>query len=161
MLLVVGMLPPLAAAAQEDSQAIVLRVETPVYRWDESGLHVPGYATLDTPGAPALPMWSTVVELPPAGQWTLSVATGEAVILALDKPLPAVPTPQLGPERPRLLASARRSAGRACRCSISLTRPSTARTRSTRRSWSRPARSSGSAAGGCWPCVLPPSRSTR
>lgn len=95
LLLAVALLPPLTAAAQMSSQTIVLRVETPNYLWDASGLHVPGYATLDTPGAPALPMWSTLVELPPNGRWTLRVEPGEVVPLALEKPLPTVPVPQL------------------------------------------------------------------
>lgn len=94
LLLVVGILPPVAAA-QEATQPIALRIDTPVYRWDESGLRVPGYAVSDTPGAPALPMWTTLVELPPAGRWTLSYETGRAVTLAGHTPLPAVPVPQL------------------------------------------------------------------
>lgn len=92
--LIVAALPSLAAA-QSTGQEIVLRVDTPSYHWDDAGLRVPGYATLDQPGAPALPMWSTVVELPPTGRWTLSVETGDAILLALDKPLPAVPAPDL------------------------------------------------------------------
>jgi hypothetical protein len=82
------------ASAQAGGEEIVLRVETPEYRWDETGLHVPGYATLERPGAPALPMWSTVVELPSTGQWRLKVEAGETVALALARPLPAVPVPQ-------------------------------------------------------------------
>lgn len=92
LLLVAGMLPG-AAAAQGAPQQIVLRVDTPIYDYDESGLRVPGYATLDTPGAPALPMWSTLVELPVDGGWSISYQAGAAARLALAGPLPAAPAP--------------------------------------------------------------------
>ena len=44
-----------------------LRVQTPDYELDARGLRVPGYGTNSIPGAPALPIWSTTVELPPDG----------------------------------------------------------------------------------------------
>ncbi|MEI2690220.1 MAG: hypothetical protein V9H69_11135 [Anaerolineae bacterium] len=101
LLLVAMLLPAADVAGQEAGQQIDLRVDTPFYRWDETGLHVPGYATLDIPGAPALPMWSTVVELPPAGQWSVSVQAGPATRLPLDRPLPSVPVPQLDLNAPQ------------------------------------------------------------
>lgn len=89
------LLPASPAAAQPSDREIVLRIDTPFYRWDESGLHVPGYAAVDQPGAPALPMWSTLVELPAAGQWHIDYDAGEAITLDLAGPLPAVPVPQI------------------------------------------------------------------
>lgn len=101
LLLAVGLLPPATAAAQSPAQEIILRVDTPVYQWDETGLHVPGYATLDQPGAPALPMWTSAIELPASGQWRISVEAKDAVTLPLDQPLPAVPTPQIDLNSPQ------------------------------------------------------------
>ena len=97
LLLVIGLLPPAPtiAHAQNGRVEIVLRVETPTYHLGETGVHVPGYASLDRPGAPALPMWSTLVELPAAGGWMISYQTGEPVRLALAGPLPAVPAPEI------------------------------------------------------------------
>ncbi len=73
---------------------IVLRVQTPAYTHDAGGVRVSGYGTNDVPGAPALPVWSTVVELPPAGGWTLSVEPGESIAIGQPTHLPAVPVPQ-------------------------------------------------------------------
>ncbi len=102
LLLATGLLlPATPAGAQSPVHEIVLHVDTPAYRWDESGLHVPGYATLDRPGAPALPMWTTAVELPAAGQWHISYEAGEPITLAVDRPLPAVPTPQINLDGPQ------------------------------------------------------------
>jgi hypothetical protein len=95
VLLVAMLLPAADVAGQEAPQTIALRVDTPFYQWDQAGLRVPGYATLDIPGAPALPMWSTAVELPAAGQWTIRVQAGPGIRLPLAQPLPAVPVPQL------------------------------------------------------------------
>ena len=129
LFLALGLLPPLnAASAQAVTAEIVLRVDTPAYQWDETGLHVPGYATLDQPGAPALPMWTAVVELPAAGQWHIGYEAGEAITLGLDMPLPAVPVPQIDLDGP--------SPGKTapiclptCRWSIDRIPPSTAATR--------------------------------
>jgi hypothetical protein len=101
LLLVAMLLPAAGVAGQDGAQPITLRVETPVYQWDQAGLRVPGYATLDIPGAPALPMWSTVVDLPAAGQWSLSVEAGPATRLPLTQPLPAAPVPQLDLNAPQ------------------------------------------------------------
>ena len=66
---------PLAASGHTE---ITLRVQTPTYTLDAIGLRVDGYGANDVPGAPALPAWGTVVELPPAGDWTLTVEPGTA-----------------------------------------------------------------------------------
>lgn len=101
LLLIAALLPAAGVAAQEAPWELTLSVETPSYRWDESGLHAPGYATLDQPGAPALPMWTTTVELPAAGPWRLSYDVGQPLLLKLDKPLPAVPVPQIDLDGPQ------------------------------------------------------------
>lgn len=101
LLLIVALLPAAGVAGQEAPWQLSLSVETPGYRWDDAGLHVPGYATLDRPGAPALPMWTTTVELPAAGQWRISYDLGKQVALELDQPLPAVPVPQIDLDGPQ------------------------------------------------------------
>lgn len=95
LMLLVALLPwpAPAQAASQAGQEIILHVETPTYYWDETGLHVPGYAALETPGAPALPVWTTTLELPAAGQWRLRYEADEPIKLALNGPLPAAPTP--------------------------------------------------------------------
>ena len=96
LLLVAGALPAAASAsAQTAVQEIVLQVDTPSYQWDKTGLSVPGYAALRTPGAPILPMWTTVVELPAGGEWMLTSQPGPAVKLGIEGALPAAPTARL------------------------------------------------------------------
>ncbi len=98
LLLVVGVLlasvTP-AAARPEQPEPITLRVQTPTYHLDGDGLRVEGYAAHDTPGAPALPVWSTLVELPPEGQWHLVYESTGPQVLAAPGTLPAVPVPEL------------------------------------------------------------------
>lgn len=55
---------------------------------------MPGYGAHGVPGAPALPVWSTVVELPPTGEPILTVEPGAAQLLSQPTPLAAVPAPQ-------------------------------------------------------------------
>ncbi len=73
--------------------AITLRVQTPVYMLDATGLIVPDYATHSTPGAPSLPVWATTVELPATGGWTISFDAGAAITLTAPAALPVVPVP--------------------------------------------------------------------
>jgi hypothetical protein len=80
-----------AGAGAEIPEAIVLRVHTPEYRLDSEGVHVDGYLPNDVPGAPLLPVWRTVVELPPQGVWHLSYESIEAQRLTHAPPLPSVP----------------------------------------------------------------------
>lgn len=86
--------PILAAPTPSGPVEIDLRIQTPDYRMDAQGVRVPGYGVNDAPGAPALPVWSTLVELPSTGEWTMSVAPGEGRVLRRDLPLTAVPVPQ-------------------------------------------------------------------
>ena len=84
------------SAAEGDPATVVsaLRVQTPGYQLDARGLRVPGYGTTSIPGAPALPVWSTAVELPAAGEPVVTVAGGAPEMLDLDAPLPAAPVPR-------------------------------------------------------------------
>lgn len=111
LVLLLGLLPANSAHALEvppvQQVEIPLRVTTPAYTLDVAGIHVAGYAANDIPGAPVLPFWSTVVELPPAGAWELTYASAGQQVLALTDPLPAVPVPQValgGPLSPAEIA---------------------------------------------------------
>ncbi len=75
-------------------QVATLSVRTPTYRLDGATLRVPGYGAHGVPGAPALPVWSTVVELPPTGEPILTVEPGAAQLLSQPMLLAAVPAPQ-------------------------------------------------------------------
>ncbi len=81
--------PPTAA-----QQVATLSVRTPTYELAGAALRVPGYGAHGVPGAPALPVWSTVVELPPEGEPILTVTPGAARLLSQPTPLAAVPAPQ-------------------------------------------------------------------
>lgn len=98
--------PATVQAGADGPWQVVLRVQTPAYTLDTSGLRVDGYGVLDTPGAPALPVWRTTVELPAEGEWELSYeSAGEQMLpvngplslggpLSLSGPLPAAPSPE-------------------------------------------------------------------
>jgi hypothetical protein len=83
-----------AAGAQAGSDPSV-RVLTPQYQLDADGVSVPGYAWNDAPGAPRLPVYGTVVELPAGGDWQIAYDSAGSSILAERARVPAVPVPQL------------------------------------------------------------------
>lgn len=91
--LLLGFLPATAAAEPVGPAAIRLRVETPAYTLDAGGVRVAGYTADVQPGAPALPVWSTLVELPPDGAWQLSYEAAGTRELRAALPLPAAPAP--------------------------------------------------------------------
>ena len=94
-------LPVQPAVAQTiPSGTINLRVQTPVYQFDANGVRVPGDASNDRPGAPALPVWSTIVELPPNGHWEIGFQTPGARLLDQTIDVPAVLVPELAPLGP-------------------------------------------------------------
>lgn len=99
--LLLSLLPATVTAEPAAPAEIRLRVETPAYTLDAQGLRVPGYAADDTPGAPALPVWSTVVELPPDGAWQITYETAGARDLRTAAALPAVSVPQFAPGGPQ------------------------------------------------------------
>lgn len=89
------------AAQTGGGSAIVLNVETPAYELTPHSVRVDGYDFNDHPGAPSLPVWNTVVELPPAGRWQLTFQTPGATVLSQTVRLAAVllpVTPNLGPD---------------------------------------------------------------
>ena len=91
-----------AAALPAPTQArtpetISVRVQTPTYEINAQGVDVPGYDRDDRPGAPALPVWRTVVELPARGDWQLSYDSPGAQVLAQTVNVPATPVPDLAP----------------------------------------------------------------
>ena len=93
--------PALPAGAQTiPSRTIALRVQTPTYQLDAHGIRVPGDAINDQPGAPALPVWSTVVELPADGDWRITTQTPGARLLDQGVDVAAVPVPDLAPPGP-------------------------------------------------------------
>lgn len=84
---------PIAASAADSAATIALRVTTTTYSLTSDGLAVPGYAQVDTPGAPQLPVWQTVVEVPLEGDWDLSATVIKNERLTAPTTLPAVPVP--------------------------------------------------------------------
>ncbi len=92
---VVGLLLPLPPAQSAAQPVVSLRVQTPVYQLVGNDLSVPGYDSNAVPGAPALPVWSTVVELPPEGDWWIEQSSPEAQVLAQSVAIAAVPTPDV------------------------------------------------------------------
>lgn len=107
-MLVIGILwsgPVFASPAISDSSpGMHLHIATPAYQLSAEGLAVPGYAVNDAPGAPALPVWRTVVELPPTGQWSLRFKADQTLQLRAPAALPAVPVPDISPLGPESLA---------------------------------------------------------
>ncbi|MFN2168736.1 MAG: hypothetical protein ACK2U9_21085 [Anaerolineae bacterium] len=81
--------------AESSDQDILLHVETPDFRLDGGGLSVPDYGVNAVPGAPALPVWSTLVTLPPDGEWSLSFQSQGERSLQAKGAIPAVPVPSL------------------------------------------------------------------
>lgn len=88
---------PAAAAQTRASARIAVRVQTPDYAIDAQGVDVPGYGRNDQPGAPALPVWRTVVELPAEGDWQIGYDSPGAQLLAQVVNVPAIPAPDLAP----------------------------------------------------------------
>ena len=84
-------------AGSEDVQTIEIRVQSSGYTLSAEGVRVEGYAVNDTPGAPALPVWHEVVELPPTGEWEVSYESSRMRELkqALSGPISSVPVPEL------------------------------------------------------------------
>lgn len=96
--------PVLAAArpAEPEAAAKSLRVHTPDYTLDESGLRVAGYASSDLPGAPELPMWTALVEMPAHGEIRMEWSTSGAREIASGVRITSVPAPAIAPGQFRL-----------------------------------------------------------
>ncbi len=102
-ILLVSMLvtPGYAGSAAQASEPITFSVRTPAYQLDTAGLRVPGYNTHRTPGAPALPVYQTIIELPESGDFQLTVTTPGAQDLAVQIAIPAAPSPDASADHPR------------------------------------------------------------
>lgn len=100
LILLVVTLPAPVQADASAPETLSLRVQTPAYEIDARGIRVPGYGRDDRPGAPALPVWSTLVELPPEGEWQVSYRSAGARWLEGAPDIPAVPWPDLAPPGP-------------------------------------------------------------
>ncbi|MEZ4768878.1 MAG: C25 family cysteine peptidase [Caldilineales bacterium] len=88
------------AGAAGQPENIRLHVTTPDYEIAAGRVTVAGYEAGDVPGAPALPQWRTVVELPATGDWSLKIDPGDYHEIALDAPVAAAPTPDLALDGP-------------------------------------------------------------
>lgn len=88
-----GLLGPSGRAFAEAPVSISLSVQTPAFELDGQGVRVPGYAWNDAPGAPRLPVYGAIVELPPEGEWRLTYESIGSRILADRIEAPAVPVP--------------------------------------------------------------------
>lgn len=64
--------PAFARAQSTPAWSATLDVQTPSYTLSADGVEVSGYGVNLVPGAPALPVWSTVVELPPNGDYQVT-----------------------------------------------------------------------------------------
>ncbi|HSN73771.1 MAG TPA: C25 family peptidase propeptide domain-containing protein, partial [Anaerolineae bacterium] len=83
------------SAERTHAPAISLHVRTPVYELKLNEVLVPGYQTNNQPGAPRLPLWSTVVELPLDGDWRIEYQSPGAQLLAQAMDVPAAPVPDV------------------------------------------------------------------
>lgn len=83
---------PATASEQDPPDSVHLQVATPEYDLQPGSIRVAGYGVISAPGAPALPEWRTVVQLPPTGDWTLAFSTAGQKVIALDKALDAAPS---------------------------------------------------------------------
>lgn len=81
----------------QTTETIEIRVQTTDYRLSAEGVEVEGYGVNDAPGAPALPVWHEVVELPPTGEWEVSYESSRTRELAqrLAEPMKSVPVSEL------------------------------------------------------------------
>ena len=93
--LLAGIAGPTAASEQDPAHTVHLQVATPEYLLQLGSVKVAGYGVIAAPGAPALPEWSTLVELPPTGAWTLTFSADGQKDIFLDEPLKAAPSPDL------------------------------------------------------------------
>ncbi len=82
-----------AAAEAEAPWSTELRVLTPTYDIDGRGIAVPGYARNEIPGAPSLPVWSTLIELPANGAIVMEYNSSGSGLLVRQVSIPAAPVP--------------------------------------------------------------------
>ncbi len=89
-LVVLAGLVPGAPAAAADQFRQEINISTPKFSIDAEGVTAPGYVQNDVPGAPVLPVYGTVIELPTIGAWTLDAATTGSRLLPQRLNIPPV-----------------------------------------------------------------------
>ena len=87
--MLMGLLGPSTATLAGAPGPLSLHVQTPAFDLNEQGVRVPGYAWNDAPGAPRLPMYGTVIELPASGDWRLTHVSHGSRILDARVAVPA------------------------------------------------------------------------
>ena len=93
VLLVLGLLSPVGPAASDSQVGLDVRVLTPAFELVDDGVAVPRYAFNDVPGAPRLPVYAAVIELPASGRWELDFVSDAGRVLEQRIAVPAVPVP--------------------------------------------------------------------
>lgn len=91
-------LPARPAAADDGAIRVTVDAPEPVVSAD--GVTIAGYATDRTPGAPALPVWTTSIVLPGDGAWSLDYWVPSGRTLVAPGVLPAAPLQELAFDRP-------------------------------------------------------------
>lgn len=71
-MVLLGPLWPTPGVRAGSPEPLSLRVQTPAFTLDEQGVQVAGYAWNDAPGAPRLPVYGAVMELPGEGNWSIA-----------------------------------------------------------------------------------------
>lgn len=98
-LLLLALLPlPVLAQPAATERVINLSVLTPHYEVQGTTVHVPGSSWHDVSGAPRLPVYGTVIELPAQGSWQIDYRSESSRLLSGRFDIPAVPTPELSLE---------------------------------------------------------------
>ena len=93
--LVGAVLGPAALAGPAGTGIVELVVRTPGYELTGAGVSVPGYAMEDAPGLPMLPVYGTLVALPPTGDWEIVYQAIGSRVLDQHVAIAAVPAPDL------------------------------------------------------------------
>lgn len=95
LLLVFGLVMPQSAVfAGADETDLMFQVATPDFTLSAGGIAVSGYATIDTPGAPELPFFVKLVELPLYGEWQIAYEATGSYLLSGKHPIRSVPVPE-------------------------------------------------------------------
>lgn len=103
LVLSVGLLLALSPVSAQEARPgeISFGVQVPGYHVGSSRVEVPGFDYNDVPGAPALPVWNKIVELPPDGVWEVSYHAPGAHLLEQRVDITSVPVPELPLPGPR------------------------------------------------------------